>query len=152
MTLFLGEGDNLNSIFMDRYSILFRGYRRDENKEGLPQYCGIYVVYRCTYNNENRTVRLIEMLYIGKSTNVKQRICNHTKRDDFIRQLGDGEELCYSYAEVSKADLDLIENALIFAQKPKLNEDLVDVYRYDSAEFILEGQCALFKYKKFSIE
>ena len=152
MTLFLGEGDNLNSIFMDRYSLLFRGYRRDENKEGLPQYCGIYVVYRCIYNNENRTVRLIEMLYIGKSTNVKQRICNHTKRDDFTRQLGAGEELCYSYAEVSKADLDLVENALIFAQKPKLNEDLVDVYKYDSAEFILEGQCALFKYKKFSIE
>lgn len=137
---------------MNRYNVLFCGYRRDENRQGLPQYGGIYVVYRCTYNDEKRTVRLLEMLYIGKATNIKQSICNHDKRGIFESQLRRGEEICYSYAEVPSVDVDIVENALIFAQKPKLNEDLVDVYKYIPAEFVLEGQCALFKYKKFTIE
>ena len=50
---------------MVKYNILFNGYRRDVNKAGLPTYSGIYIVYRCTFNEEKQTVSLKELLYIG---------------------------------------------------------------------------------------
>ena len=70
----------------------------------------------------------------------------------FIDAAKEGEQICYSYAEVDKQDLDIIENALIFAQKPILNDRLKDSYNYKPAHFNVEGQCALLDYTDFSIE
>lgn len=137
---------------MKKYNILFRGYRRDCNKAGLPTYSGIYIVYRCTFNKEKQTVSLKELLYIGQAQNIQERISKHDKHQEFIDAAKNGEQICYSYAEVDKQDLDIVENALIFAQKPRLNDELKDTYNYESAHFNVEGQCALLDYTDFSIE
>jgi excinuclease UvrABC nuclease subunit len=136
---------------MKTYNVIFHGYKRDENKDSLPSYSGIYMVYRCTYDSDNKTVSLKELIYIGKAENIHDRINNHDKHDNFIGELQIGEQICYSYAEVSKDDLDVVENALVFAQKPKLNESLKDSFRYESAQFLIEGRTALLTYTKFQI-
>ena len=33
------------------YNIDFHGYKRDKDVEKLPTYSGIYMIYRCTYND-----------------------------------------------------------------------------------------------------
>lgn len=129
----------------------FKGYRRDVNKDGLPSYGGIYMVYCCKYNENEQTVTLKRLIYIGKAINLHDRICNHNRYEDFNRQLQQGEQLCYSYASVSPNEVDVVENGLIFMQKPNLNDDLKDSFNYPDSEFSIEGACALLRMRNFTI-
>lgn len=133
------------------YSLDFKGYWREINKRGIPSKSGIYLVYRCVYDADNNTVGLKEIMYIGQAENVHDRIANHDRLNDFNTQLQKGEELCYSFAEVAISDLDILENALIFAQKPVLNDVLKDSFKYGAVEVKLDGRCACMKYTDFKI-
>lgn len=133
------------------YSLYFRGYWREINKNGIPSKSGVYLVYRCVYDAQNNTVGLKEIIYIGQAENVHERIANHEKLDDFKAQLQRGEELCYSVAEVSSSDLDVVENALIFAQKPILNDKLKNSFNYGAVTVKLDGRCACMRYTDFKI-
>ena len=135
---------------MKDYILNFDGYWRECNKNGLPTYSGIYLVYRSRYNPQNDTVSLVEIIYIGKTENIHDRIIKHEKYDLFVSQLREHEELCYSCAEVVE-DIDLVENALIFAQKPVLNDQGKDSYNYSRAHFVLDGSCTRMKYTDFNI-
>lgn len=136
---------------MKCYNINFKGYRRDCYKATLPHYSGIYMVYRCTYDLTTNKVTLIEIIYIGKAVDLWDRINHHDKYIQFLETCASGEEICYAYANVSMDDLDIVENALVFAQKPRLNSDLVDSFNHESAGFLVEGKCALLDYTDFTI-
>ena len=133
------------------YSLIFNGYWREIDKKGIPSKSGIYLVYRCVYNVKSNTVGLKDIIYIGQAENVRERIVNHDRLTDFMSQLQQGEELCYSVAEVSKSDLDVVENALIFAQKPILNDKLKDSYNHGAVTVKVDGRCACMKYSVFKI-
>ena len=135
---------------MKDYILNFDGYWRECNKNGLPTYPGIYLVYRSRYNPQNDTVSLVEIIYIGKTDNIHDRLIKHEKYDLFVSQLREHEELCYSCAEVVE-DIDLVENALIFAQKPVLNDQGKDSYNYSRAHFVLDGSCTCMKYTNFNV-
>ena len=135
-----------------KHGSYFRGYRRDENASGLPSYSGIYIVYTCVYNTIQKTVSLKELIYIGQARNIQERVCTHDMREKFLAELKNEEQLCYAYAEVDVADLNIIENALIFSQKPKLNSQYTRSFNYPSSRFIVEGKCALLNNKDFSIK
>lgn len=133
------------------YQLNFRGYWRHCNRNGLPAITGVYAVYRCTYNQTNDKVTLLEIIYIGKTENINERHKSHEKLTLFQNELRDGEELCYTCAEVDDRSLSLIENALVFAQKPRLNDRLVDTYDYQSAHIKIDGCTACMKYTDFTI-
>lgn len=133
------------------YSLNFEGYWREINKNGIPSKSGIYLVYRCVYDAKSNTVGLKEIIYIGQAENMHDRVANHDKLGAFNSQLQRGEELCYSVATVSNADLDVVENALIFAQKPVLNDKLKDSFNYGAVTVKLDGRCACMKYTDFKI-
>lgn len=135
---------------MKDYILNFDGYWRECNKNGLPTYPGIYLVYRSRYNPQNDTVSLVEIIYIGKTENIHDRIIKHEKYDLFVFQLREHEELCYSCVEVVE-DIELVENALIFVQKPVLNDQGRDSYNYSRAHFVLDGSCTCMKYTNFNI-
>lgn len=135
---------------MKHFNVYFKGYRRDVQKSTLPEYSGVYCVYRCIHN-EDATVKLKEIIYIGQAQNINVRLNNHDRHDDFVKQLKYGEELCYSYAHVPCCDLDEVENALIFMQKPILNDRLRDEYNHEEATFEIEGKTALLECSKFEI-
>lgn len=137
---------------MKQYNVIFKGYRRDCNKATLPTYSGIYMVYRCTYHSDTEKVSLKEIIYIGQAKNLNERLNNHEKHSDFQNLCKPGEELCYAYANVEEEDLDVVENALVFAQKPPLNTDLKASYNHDSAGFSVEGNCSLLEYTDFKIQ
>ena len=136
---------------MEEYKLQFNGYWRHQNRAGIPHEKGVYLVYRAVYNEQENTVGLKDIIYIGKANDLNERILNHDKHDEFMRTLQKGEELCYSCADV-KWGLDEVENALIFAQKPVLNDLLKDSYLYSTpVKFKIEGNCILLKYTDFRI-
>ncbi|MZJ17745.1 GIY-YIG nuclease family protein, partial [Enterococcus durans] len=57
-------------------SLVFSGYWRDSRKDGLPKESGIYLVYAGT-PKPNNIVDLRQLLYIGESSNVHDRIAEH---------------------------------------------------------------------------
>lgn len=133
------------------YQLNFEGYWRHCNRGGLPTIAGVYVVYRCSYNQATDKVTLLEIIYIGQAENINERHKNHEKLSMFQGELKNGEELCYSCAGVDGSSLELIENALVFAQKPKLNDKLVDNYDFQTAHIKLDGCTACMKYTDFTI-
>lgn len=134
------------------FNLTFKGYWRDCNRHRIPHVSGVYIVYNCTYNATEDTVLLNKILYIGKSVDINERLASHTNRDSFLKACGSENNLCYSFAEVNESDLDLVENALIYAQQPPLNDVLKDKYNYPESEFHIEGRCALMKHKDFTIK
>ena len=136
---------------MDTIQLNFEGYWREANKNGTPQYSGVYVVYRCQYNETFDTVTLKEIIYIGKSEDIHNRITTHDKIEMFMNKLQIGEELCYSCAKVQKSELDAVENALIYAQKPVLNIQGADSYVFEPLHIVIDGACSLMKHTNFNI-
>lgn len=136
---------------MKYYALNFNGYWREEKIAGIPEVTGVYMVYRCVYNVATKTVTLRELLYIGKALNVNRRIAEHSASGDFREELRQGEQFCYSVAEVGKSDYSLVENALIFAQQPRLNIQGRESFNYPDSSFNIGGRCALLKYTSFNI-
>ena len=110
------------------------------------------MVYRCTYDSTTRKVTLKEIIYSGQAKDLCERLDKHEKYPLFLKACEIGEEICYAYANISMDDLDIVENALVFAQKPRLNSDLVYSFNHESAGFLVEGRCALLEYTDFTIE
>ncbi|MBP3838283.1 MAG: GIY-YIG nuclease family protein [Prevotella sp.] len=133
------------------YSLNFEGYWREINKNGIPAKSGVYLVYRCVYDAKSNTVGLKDIIYIGQAENLHDRIAGHEKLSDFKTQLQRGEELCYSVAQIPITDLDIVENALIFAQKPELNDNLKNTFNHGAVSMKLDGRCACMKYTDFKI-
>ena len=135
---------------MKDFTLKFEGYWRDRNKGGLPTYAGIYSVYRCRYNLDSNTVSLIDIIYIGKADNIHDRHINHEKYSSFLSLLQEGEELCFACAPITE-NIDMVENALIFLQKPTLNDQGKNNYNYTEAHFTIEGANACFKCTSFNM-
>lgn len=136
---------------MRTYNIQFEGYWLERNKNDVPAKSGVYMVYRGKYNQEKNSVDLYEIIYIGQSVNMRERIVNHDHIEAFEDALNYGETLCYSCAAVDESDLDLVENALIIAQKPRLNEMRQSNLDYSEKRFQVSGRCSLLKYNDFTI-
>ena len=62
-------------------SLVFSGYWRDSLKDKLPKESGIYLVYAGT-PKPNSIVDLRQLLYIGESSNVHDRIAEHNRYED----------------------------------------------------------------------
>lgn len=111
---------------MKTISLEFEGYWREINKGSVPAQSGIYCVYACTYNQSKDTVTLRELIYVGESENVRDRLANHERLPDWQKRLKVGETLCYSVAAVSGSDRNRAEAAVIFHHKPPCNTE----YKY----------------------
>ena len=80
---------------------------------------------------------------------MRERADQHFQCKDF--SYNQGEEICYAVVALQESDLNIVENALVFAQKPPQNEQLKDTYSYSQAQFDIGGTCSLLKYKQFTI-
>lgn len=106
------------------YQLDIQGYYRDESRKDFPNVSGIYFVYRGTLMPHLKTVTLTELIYIGESEDICNRLQNHEKRNDFLSLLQKGEELFYSFAitdNLSNSKRAQVEAALIYELNPVLN-------------------------------
>lgn len=136
---------------MGEYKLNFNGYWIESRMTEIPKTSGIYLVYRCILKEQG--VKLEELLYIGQTKNLYERLHSHEKMDDFKHECKEKEDLCFSVAEVPLEDLNIVENALIFVEKPRLNDDDKERFKFETpVTFHLEGRCALMKHQNFIIK
>lgn len=130
-------------------NVKFDGYVLDQDKDCLPDYKGVYLVYHCLCSQG--TCKLKELIYIGKADDqtIRKRLSNHEKHDEFVKRCGGQQNICYAYAEVDKKDIDTVENALICKQQPVLNDKLKDNYNHETCHFVISGKCVLLKETDF---
>ncbi|EIT7140433.1 GIY-YIG nuclease family protein [Vibrio parahaemolyticus] len=126
-------------------SLDFDGYWREPNKGRVPSSSGIYNVYTCLYNKEEKTVSLKKHLYTGESSDVKSRIADHEKQSDWEKHLSKGEQLCYAVAKVPSADRVRAEAAIINKHKPPVNTEYVNSFPYETTTMELTGKTKFLK-------
>jgi hypothetical protein len=123
----------------------FNGYHRDVNRKNVPNESGVYLVYRCIYNKDDKpkpTVTLKQLTYIGESETVRDRIGEeHEKRECWKDKLKTGEVLCFSFAPAKKADRERAEAALVYKKKPTCNDQGKDSFNYESTTVKSSGRC-----------
>lgn len=132
------------------YHLQFDGYWREINKKFTPEFSGIYLIHTCRFVPESKTVTLTGLIYIGQAKNLRKRIADHSE-EEFIQKIKSGETICYACAPVGEADLNIVENGLVFAEKPFFNDKLKDHYSYDDAQFWIEGNSGKLKHTFFKI-
>lgn len=126
------------------YNLEFGGYWREPNIGSLPEVSGIYGVYACTFNSQEKTVTLNRLIYIGESANVKSRIASHEKWPKWQQQLRQGEQVCFNAAPISPAtDRERSEAAMIHHHKPVCNEEYVNHFPYDATTISTKGRNVL---------
>jgi hypothetical protein len=123
-------------------TIEFDGYWRDKGKGGIPSKSGVYCVYECTYNSEKDTVSIHHLIYIGEADDVKDRVANHEKRDDWLKHVHRGNELCFSFGAVGSTDRSRAEAALVFKHKPPENEEYKYSFPFDRTTISSSGKTA----------
>ena len=126
---------------MKIYNLQFDGSWSDNMRDQLPEYSGVYLVYRGVLNRDGFICR--EILYIGQAENIRARLINHDKHDQFLAECRLDEGVFYSCAQVAKADLNRVENALIYEMKPRLNETMKESFPYEKTVVSSSGQCSL---------
>src|SRR5262249_1284751 len=123
------------------YSLEFDGYWREPNVSGLPAKSGIYGVYACTYDPNERTVRLARLLYRGGAAEVRDRVSNHDQWQTWKRQLMVGESICVNAALISpEGDRQRAEAMMIFEHKPVCNTDYIDNFPFDTTTMTTSGK------------
>jgi hypothetical protein len=120
-------------------SIEFDGYWRDETRGRMPSESGVYCVYECTHNAREGTVTIRELIYIGESGDVRERVADHEDYDIWLDRVASGNELCFSFGAVILEDRRRAEAALIFKHKPPENTEYIDTFPFDSTTMSLSG-------------
>ena len=128
---------------MKNINLKFDGYWREINKNSVPSQSGIYCVYSCIYNSNERSVSIKKLLYIGESADVCGRIANHDRLEDWKNELSTNETLCYSFAPINGDDRIQAEAALIFKHKPPMNGEYTKNFPYNDTKMLLSGETAL---------
>jgi len=121
--------------------LTYEGYWREPNISGIPAGAGVYSVYACTHNQDN-TVTLQKLIYIGESENVRTRISNHEKWPEWRRHLRMGQQLCFNYAPVP-VDRLRAEAALINHHKPPVNTEYVGAFPFPQTTVYTNDRSAL---------
>ena len=113
------------------------------NKNGIPDASCIYCVYACTYNAITDKVSIRELIYVGESDNIWNRISNHERLADWKKRLRSNETLCYSFAGVSENDRVRAEAAVIFHHKPPCNTEYRNSFPFDTTTVTTSGRNAM---------
>ena len=122
----------------------FDGYWREVNQSEIPKKSGIYAVYVCEYNKpekegEKGSVTLKKLIYIGEAEDVNDRISKHEKWEEWRKELSEGTEICFSFANVDSPDRERAECALIYHHKPTCNDECKDSFPYEETTVISDG-------------
>lgn len=126
------------------YDLKFGGYWREPNIGGIPSNSGIYCVYACTHNISAGTVSIRELLYIGESGDVRDRVQYHEKWTEWRGRLYSGEGLCFNAALISPSDSrERAEAAMIYHHKPPCNVEHVNNFPYDRTTIYTSGRSVL---------
>jgi len=121
----------------------FDGYWRDKNISGISASSGVYCVYECTYNQEEKTVSIHRLIYIGEAKDARDRIKNHEKWQDWKKYVRSGNVLCFFFAYVKSENRDRVEAAFIFKHKPPETDGYKNEFPFDTTTIKASGKTKL---------
>lgn len=127
------------------YALEFDGYWREPALGSIPEKSGIYCVFSCVHNQAEKTVSLKKLIYIGESGNVKSRLANHEKLDDWKKHTKQGEVLCFSFAPAPSASRVRCEAAMIIKHEPPVNTEYTEAFPHDKTTISITGKTTLLK-------
>lgn len=127
------------------YSLEFDGYWREPAMGSIPDKSGIYCVFSCVHNQAEKTVSLKKLIYIGESGDVKSRLANHEKLNDWKKHVKQGEVLCFSFAPAPSASRVRCEAAMIFKHEPPVNTEYTEAFPHDKTTISITGKTTLLK-------
>lgn len=110
----------------------FKGYWLETQKTSVPEASGVYCVYAGTYRAEIDRVSLRELIYVGESSDVRDRLANHERVKDWERRLRTGETLCYAVTTVNASDRERAEAAVIYRHKPPCNVEYINRFPFEN--------------------
>ena len=126
-------------MLFQQYNLEFDGFWLWVNVGGVPNDSGIYCVYTCT---NNQHLSLSNLIYIGESQRVHDRIVDHDRMSDWKRMLGIGQELCFSFAPISpEGARKRAEAALIYFHKPPWNKEYKNEFPFGPTDIKTSGRC-----------
>jgi hypothetical protein len=130
----------------------FDGYWREEIKNEIDlTSSGIYCVYRGIHDSFDNTVSLKELIYIGESQNVKERIQNHEKIEDWKELLEPEEVIFYSCAPIDSASRIRVEAAMIYEHKPIVNDEYKSNFPFPPTKIVTKNKNG-FLFENFIVE
>lgn len=118
------------------FNQVLKGYYRDTNKGCIPNVSGIYFVYTGFYDTIEKGVDLHNLIYIGESIDIKDRLDKHEKYFDWLKKCGDTEELIFSYTKVEETYRERLEAAYIYKHQPIINTECKESFNYDKTRVI----------------
>ncbi|GAB1444673.1 hypothetical protein MASR2M41_02930 [Flammeovirgaceae bacterium] len=128
---------------MQIFNVNIEGYWREKHKAGIPDHSGVYFVYEAMYDPEKDIIRLIRLIYIHSSENVKANVAVKENHESWMHYLNLGNELCYSTGYVEGVNRTKVEAAYIFKHKPLANKEHIDSFPFDQTTIISIGKTAL---------
>ncbi|KKK85212.1 hypothetical protein LCGC14_2775570, partial [marine sediment metagenome] len=124
------------------FLIEFEGYWRDQNKSGVPLISGLFCVYECTHDKQEKTVSLNKLLYIGEADNARDRIANHEKYNQWKKHVESGNTLCFTFGAIRSLNRERCKAAMICEHKPPENTEYKNSFPFDHTKVILSGKTA----------
>ncbi|MCY4049303.1 MAG: GIY-YIG nuclease family protein [Hyphomicrobiales bacterium] len=116
------------------YSLRFDGYYFKTQTDRLPTTSGIYGVYGLSNS--------FRLIYIGESSNVRDRVENHEKRTKWQSKIRTGEKICFNVALISSRERQRAEAAMIYKHKPPCNTEHVNSFQFDTTTIRTSGKNA----------
>ncbi len=126
------------------FDLTFNGYWREPNIAGIPPKCGVFCAYVCTFNPTEKTVGLIELIYIGESDNANSAVATHALWPKWAAKKRDeAQQICFNFAPVSPEHKQRVAAALAVFYKPATNDELKDEFRFGDTTISVTGRTAL---------
>ncbi|EEX34299.1 MULTISPECIES: GIY-YIG nuclease family protein [Vibrio] len=109
----------------------FDGYWLYRHRHRLPKIGGLYLVYTCEFAVDRNTLRLLNLIYVGCSTDIHRAFSQHPLSLDFLAELEPGQTLCIATTPLAPFERHLAKAALAQTFSPPCNQEV---------EFQLEEQ------------
>ena len=129
---------------MGKFHLKFEGYWVETKTSGIPDQSGVYCVYVCSYDENENTVDLKRLIYIGESGSVRKRITEHEKWSAWRLFRNTGQLLCFNFAPVTDGR-NQAEAACIYEHQPPGNTEYKDNFSFDSTTVTTSGNNRLLK-------
>jgi excinuclease UvrABC nuclease subunit len=125
-----------------RYQAEFKGYWHISTTLNMPDSSGIYCVYAATRNALGQPQEAQQLLYIGKASQLNDRVSNHEMKEIWAQQAGP-HFVYISCAKVDGRSLNRFEAAMINHHQPPCNTQHKNSFGFDSTSINLSGAIAL---------
>ena len=104
---------------------------------------GLFCVYECTHDEQEKTVSLNKLLHIGEADDARNKLANHEKYDNWKKHVKSGNTLCFSFGALGSYNRKRVKAAMVYKHKPPENTKYKDSFPFDRTKVSLSGKIAL---------